>query len=138
MIDGTNSPANTTSVASQLHALGYRIVPTTASNYVGPVSETTVVYAKGHLDQAERVLSSLSGTAVMAEAQPVAGAEISVIAGSDLSVDHVTTKALVTGTKTPQRFAVGSRCPGGWRQPDDNDEPELLGTDLRDVDAGAL
>ena len=125
VIDGTNSPANTTSVASQLHALGYRIVPTTASNYVGPVSETTVVYAKGHLDQAERVLSSLSGTAVMAEAQPVAGAEISVIAGSDLSVDHVNTKALVTGTKLPNASPSVPAAQGGGGSPTTTTNPSF-------------
>ena len=108
VIDGTNSAANTTTVASQLRGLGYRIVPTTASIYVGPVSESTVVYAKGHLQQAERVLSSLSGTAVMAEGQPAAGANISVIAGSDLSVDHVTTKALVSTTKNSTPASVPS------------------------------
>ncbi|MGB9111103.1 MAG: LCP family protein [Acidimicrobiales bacterium] len=96
VIDGTNSASSTASIASQLHGLGYKIDPTTATNYVGPVSETTVVYAKGHLNQARRVLSSLSGTAVMAESPPAAGADVSVITGSDLSVDHVTTKALVT------------------------------------------
>jgi LCP family protein required for cell wall assembly len=106
VIDGTNSAANTTSVASQLHRLGYTIVPTTQSIYVGPVNEATVVYAKGHLNQAERVLSSLSGMAVLGEGTPAAGADISVITGSDLSVDHVSTKALVTTATRPNSTAA--------------------------------
>ncbi|MGA8296341.1 MAG: LCP family protein, partial [Acidimicrobiales bacterium] len=103
VIDGTNSAATTASVASQLHGLGYQVVPTTASDYVGPISESSVVYAKGHLEQAERVLSSLSGTVVMAEGTPAAGADVSVIAGSDLSVIHASTKALVTSTSKNAR-----------------------------------
>ncbi|MDA8290240.1 MAG: LCP family protein [Actinomycetota bacterium] len=86
VVDGTNSPTATASVATRLGALGYRIVPTTASHYVGPVSETTVMYAPGHLAQAERVLSSLAGTVVMGQGTPTAGADVTVIAGSDLTV----------------------------------------------------
>lgn len=108
VVDGTNSAANTSSITSQLGGLGYRMVPTAASIYVGPVSESTVVYAKGHLEQAERVLSSLSGTAVMAEGQPAGGADVSVIAGSDLSVDHVASKSSKTATTPATQGGSGS------------------------------
>jgi len=86
VIDGTSSPSTATTTASQLHALGYHIVPTSAAEYVGPVSETTVRYAPGHLAQAERVMASLSGTVVLGLATPAAGADVSVVAGSDFTV----------------------------------------------------
>jgi len=86
VIDGTGSTSATETTAARLRALGYPVVPTNASNYVGPVSETTVLYAKGHLDDAERVMASLTGTVVMAEGVPASDADVSVVAGSDLSV----------------------------------------------------
>lgn len=87
VVDGTNSASTTAAVASSLGGLGYRIVPTTASNYVGPVSETTVVYnGKAHLAQAERVMRSLSGAVVLGQGVPAGGADVSVIAGSVLAV----------------------------------------------------
>lgn len=86
VIDGTDSPTATAAVAARLHAIGYPVIPTTASRYVGPISETTVLYAKGHLQQAERVMASLSGTVVLGQGTPAGGADVSVVAGSDLAV----------------------------------------------------
>ncbi|HUY31101.1 MAG TPA: LCP family protein [Acidimicrobiales bacterium] len=105
VVDGTNSSAATAATSARLRALGYRIVPTSASEYVGPVSETTVRYAAGHLDQAERVMASLSGTVVLGQGTPAAGADVSVIAGSDLTVASPAPAAAKTG-------AVGSTAPG--------------------------
>lgn len=102
VVDGTNSPSATASTADRLAALGYRIVPTTASQYVGPVSETTVVYAPGHLDQAERVEASLSGTVVLGQGTPAAGADVSVVTGSDFTV----------ASARPHRAPSASSAPG--------------------------
>jgi LCP family protein required for cell wall assembly len=100
VVDGTGSPSATATTAAQLRALGYPIVATTATNYVGPVSETSVVYAAGHLQEAERVLASLSGTVVMAEGTPASGADVSVIAGSDLTVQPPATSSAPPPTTT--------------------------------------
>lgn len=105
VVDGTNSPSSTATVATQLRALGYRVVPTAATNYVGPISETSVVYARGHLQQAERVLSSLSGTVVMSLGTPASGADVSVIAGTDLTVASPTHS---TSAKTTSLLRVGT------------------------------
>lgn len=86
VIDGTDSASQTAEVGSSLSHLGYRVLPTSASDYVGPVSETTVLYSAGHLAQAQQVLGSLAGAVVLGEGKPVGGAEVSVIAGSDLAV----------------------------------------------------
>jgi hypothetical protein len=86
VIDGTDSPAATAAIASGLKAVGFPIIPTTATNYVGPISETTVVYSSGHLKEAERVIASLKGPAVMGVGTPAGGAKVSVIAGTGLAV----------------------------------------------------
>ncbi len=94
VIDGTNSATNTASVAAQLGKLGYRMVPTRVSRYVGPVAETIVLYdGRTHLEQAERVMSSLSGAVVLGQGTPAGGADVSVVTGSILSVDQPTTRA---------------------------------------------
>ena len=100
VIDSTGSPSATATTAAQLHALGYPIVATTATNYVGPVSETSLVYASGHLQEAERVMASLSGTVVMAEGTPASGTDVSVIAGSDLTVLSSTTSSAPSPSTT--------------------------------------
>ena len=105
VVDGTNSATATASVADRLHRLGYRIVPTSASNYVGPISETTVVYGKGHLQEAERVLSSLAGTVIMALGTPAGGADVSVIAGSDLTVASSSSNAVAVKTTADLRVS---------------------------------
>ena len=86
VVDGTNSATQTTAVSTALGHLGYHMVPTTASNYVGPVSETTVLYRQGHLAQAQSVMRALHGMAVFGQGAPAAGADVSVVTGSDLAV----------------------------------------------------
>jgi LCP family protein required for cell wall assembly len=86
VVDGTGSPEATATVESSLSELGYRVVPTTVTDDVGPVAETTVLYEPGHLVQAQRVLSSLSGMAVLGGGVPPGGADVAIIAGTDLAV----------------------------------------------------
>ena len=102
VIDGTNSASSTASVASQLGKLGYRIVPTSVSRDVGPVAETTVLYdGRTHLEQAEKVMSSLSGAVVLGQGTPAGGVDVSVVTGSILSVDRPTTSATATSSSRP-------------------------------------
>jgi hypothetical protein len=102
VIDGTNSATNTAFVAAQLGKLGFRVVPTSVSRYVGPVAETTVLYdGRTHLEQAERVLSSLSGAVVLGQGTPAGGADVSVVTGSILSVNKLTTSATATSSSRP-------------------------------------
>ncbi len=94
VIDGTRSAADTASVASQLEKLGYRVVPTSVSRFVGPVAETIVLYdGRAHLQQAEKVMSSLAGVVVLGQGTPAGGADVSVVTGSILSVAKPTTDA---------------------------------------------
>jgi LCP family protein required for cell wall assembly len=103
VVDGTNSASQTASVATALGRLGYKVVPTTASSYVGPVAETTVLYGPGHLAEAQQVMHSLAGTVVLGQGKPVGGAEVSVVAGSDLAV--------ATPATTPRGSASSSSTP---------------------------
>ncbi len=108
VIDGTGSPAATATVASSLSALGYRMVQTAVTDEVGSVAETTLLYTPGHLVEAQKVLSSLSGMAVLGEGVPPGGADVAVIAGTDLAVQapaspspHTSTSASAPSTSVP-------------------------------------
>jgi LCP family protein required for cell wall assembly len=100
VLDGTGSPATTGTVAASLSALGYRIVPTAVTDEVGSVAETTVLYGPGHLVEAQKVLSSLSGMAVLGEGVPPGGADVAVIAGTDLAVQAHSTPSAPKSTNT--------------------------------------
>ena len=85
--DGTGSATATAAVVAKLHALGYHVVDTGSQTPVGPISETTVEYSSGaHLQQAEKVLSDLSGTVVMGHGATLGGADVTIVTGSDLAV----------------------------------------------------
>jgi hypothetical protein len=100
VIDGTGSAATTATVASSLSTLGYRIVANTLTDEVGSVAETTVLYGPGHLVEAQKVLSSLSGMAVLGEGVPPGGADVAVIAGTDLAVQSPSTPSAPSSTST--------------------------------------
>ncbi len=87
VVDGTGSATATAAVVTRLRALGYHVVATGSQTPVGPVSETTVDYASAsHLNQAEKVLSDLSGTVVLGRGATLGDADVTVVTGSDLSV----------------------------------------------------
>lgn len=66
------------------------MVGTGSATSIGPISETVVYYSKGHLLDAERVVEDLHGIVAMAEGPTDAGADVTVVTGSDYSVlaDH--------------------------------------------------
>jgi hypothetical protein len=87
VIDGTGSASATAAVVGKLRALGYRVVATGSQTPVGPISETTVEYpSRAHLNQAEKVLSDLSGTVAMAHDATLGHADVTIVTGSDLAV----------------------------------------------------
>jgi cell division septation protein DedD len=111
VIDGTNSPASTTTDATALTKLGYKVVGTGAQTSVGPVSETAVLYPAGttaaqnaaNLARAEQVKSSLAGLVILGEGTTLDGADVTVITGSGFTIatpSAVTTPTTVAPTST--------------------------------------
>ncbi len=99
VLDSIGSPSAAAVVRSGLASLGYTTSAGGSTTPVGPIAETTVRYADAaHLADAERVLRSLSGTVVLAKGPTTGGADVSVLVGSDLSVDTpVQSAAAVSG-----------------------------------------
>jgi hypothetical protein len=96
VMDGTGTTGQATITAAQLSSLGFDVVGTGSATSIGPISETVVYYFKGHLLDAERVVENLHGIVGMAEGPTDAGADVTVVTGSDYSV--LAGHAAATGT----------------------------------------
>ena len=111
VVDGTDSPTSTATDATELAALGYKVLGSGAQTSVGPVSETTVDYAAGttpaqhaaNLARAEQVRSSIAGLVILGEAPTFGGADVSVITGSGFTIAKpiaVTTPSTIASKST--------------------------------------
>jgi LCP family protein required for cell wall assembly len=99
---GVSSQAGRTAAA--LDALGFRATPDGTVPSGGTPSETLVVYQAhdaASLADAEAVLQDLSGAAVLAVGNPVGGAPVTVVTGSNFSVT-----AAASTTPTPSTTVV--------------------------------
>ncbi|WP_276943278.1 LCP family protein [Ferrimicrobium acidiphilum] len=79
----TNEAAQT---ASALHTLGYKIASIGNATYAGSDSEAVVSYRPGDLAMGEKVLSSLTGQAIMAQGPSNQSADVVVTTGSTVAV----------------------------------------------------
>jgi LCP family protein required for cell wall assembly len=84
--DGVAGTDNAPATASGLTTLGYHVVGTGAVAPVGPLSQAIVYYSPGHVLDAERVMQSLHGIVSMAEGPTSAGAEVTIVTGTNFSV----------------------------------------------------
>ncbi len=103
VLNGTGVYNQATDTATALTALGYHVAGVGDTAPVGDVSETYVYY--GSRDAAteaaaESVVRSISGAAIMAydPAAVVDGAQVTVVTGSQFSVNTPSTPAPATGT----------------------------------------
>jgi len=98
VMDGSGTPGQANTTAGKLSSLGFHVVGTGVATPVGPISETVVYYAPGHLAAGERVVQSLAGVVAMAEGSKNARADVTVVTGSNFSV--VVHHASAGGTTT--------------------------------------
>jgi LCP family protein required for cell wall assembly len=132
--NGTGVANQATETASRLQALGFHVVSTGDSTPVGPLAETVVYYAKPRYEaDASRVARSMSGAVAMALGPVTAGSTITVVTGSDFSVNpppsHTTTSTTAavgatsttapttTTTTTPSSVAGEVDSPSASNQP---------------------
>ncbi len=100
VLNGTGTAGQANATAGQLSSLGFHVIATGSATPVGPISETVVYYTAGHLSDAERVLESLHGIVAMALGSTDAGADVTVVTGSDYSVRIPHAKKATTTTTT--------------------------------------
>lgn len=86
--------------AAQLKLLGFDATDGGHSTYAGTDSETVVWYKPGHMIQAEKVLSDISGQAIMGEGSPNQASDIVVTAGSTFAIASPPSSSSGTSTST--------------------------------------
>jgi LCP family protein required for cell wall assembly len=101
VLNGTGITAQAATTAASLSALGLDVVGTGDAPPVGAVSETTVTYSAGHEAAAERVAHDLNGSVVMGVGTTSAGADVTVVTGTDFSVLAATTSSAGGATTPP-------------------------------------
>jgi len=105
VLNGTGETGQAGTTGTALGALGFDVVATGDTARVGSVSETTVIYTAGHEAAAERVVHELSGAVVMGVGHPSDGADVTVVTGTDFTVDAPASAASPTtpgsATTTP-------------------------------------
>lgn len=101
VVDGTNSAVATANTTTAIAKLGYKVVGSGSQVSVGPVSETSVLYSSPtHLLQAEQVKHSLKGLVVLAQAPTTDGADVTVITGSNFTVNAPPARSTANSTAT--------------------------------------
>jgi LCP family protein required for cell wall assembly len=110
VLDGTGVAGQATTTAAQLSSLGYHVVGTGTSAPVGPISETIAYYKPGHILDAERLLKSLTGIVGMVEGTTDAGADVTVVTGSDYTVrvHPAPAKSGATKSSTPSSTSTST------------------------------
>ncbi len=118
VLNGSGVSGQAATTAAQFTRLGFRVVSTGNATYAGTDSETVVSYKPGDLAQAEKVLSEISGQAIMAEGSANQGADIVVTTGSTFSIAAPATAASspATATSSSSPPATGTAGSSGASQ----------------------
>jgi hypothetical protein len=105
VLNGTGATGQAGQTATALKALGFDTVGQGDSAASGSLAETYVYYSTAnHLADAEQVLHSLSGTATLAKGPTTDGADVTVVTGTNFSVNapaHGTSGSGGTTTSAP-------------------------------------
>jgi len=97
--NGTGVANQATQTSSALGQLGFHVTSVGNATPVGPVSETVVYYAQPQYEiDAERVARSMSGAVVMALGPVNSGSDVTVVTGSDFSVNQSLQPGSTTST----------------------------------------
>ena len=116
VVNGTGVANQAAATASALSALGFKTSGTSDSSPVGDVAETVVYYGSRSADAeaaAEKVTRSMSGAVVMAydPAMVPSGAEVTVVTGTQFTVNTPASSGPTTTTTAPSSSAIASPSP---------------------------
>jgi polyisoprenyl-teichoic acid--peptidoglycan teichoic acid transferase len=136
VMNGTGAGNQATDTATALAALGFHTVGVGDVTPTGDEAETVVEYGSRTASAeaaAESVVHSLSGSVTMAyvPSQVTAGAEVTVVTGTQFGVNGPSTPAASTTTTTTTTLAVGIAPPSAAN-------PSLAAWDPRACPTGAI
>jgi LCP family protein required for cell wall assembly len=97
--NGSGVPGQGAATATQLQALGMHVVSIGSTQPVGPLAETVVYYSKAQYEpDASLVARKMSGAVVMALGPTTPGSDVTVVTGSDFTVNRPPAPAPTTTT----------------------------------------
>jgi LCP family protein required for cell wall assembly len=100
VLNGTGVTGQAGATKAALAAFGFDVTATGDSPAAGAVSETTVYYSAGHEAAAERVARALTGSVAMGLGPTDGGTAVTVVTGTDFSVNAPPTPSGGTGAGT--------------------------------------
>ena len=109
VLNGTGQTGQAGQTATALKAVGFDVVGQGDARASGSLSETTVYYSSSaHLADAEQVLHSLSGAATLGKGATSDGADVTVVTGSNFSVNPPATHSSSPGSSSPGSKSTGT------------------------------
>jgi LCP family protein required for cell wall assembly len=109
VLNGTGQTGQAAQTGSALQALGFNMVGEGDSPASGSLSETMVYYSSSsHLAAAEKVLHSLSGAATLGKGPTTSGADVTLVTGSNFSVDTPPSSGKTSSTSGTSASSSGS------------------------------
>ncbi len=88
VLGGIGDAVETAQVATQLKTLGFDVIGTGEQTPVGPVVEASVLYKNSvSMPDGNRVLADLSGAVAMGQGKTLDNADVTIITGTNFSVD---------------------------------------------------
>lgn len=113
VVNGSGTGGQAAATASALGGLGFDVVGTGQTTPGGNPTETVVRYAPGDQPEAEKVLSELSGEAVMAEGGTTDGAQVTVVTGTTYTVASPTVAGSASSSSSTGSTSSGSSAEAG-------------------------
>jgi LCP family protein required for cell wall assembly len=111
--NGTGAYNQASQTAAALQALGYKVVGATDAPQQNPVAETFVEYSsKAAEPAAEQVAHSMSGAVIMAYEPSADGAEVTVVTGSDFTVNAPPSPSGAESGSSPSSSSSASSASG--------------------------
>jgi hypothetical protein len=121
VLNGTGQTDQAGQTAAALKALGFDTTGQGDSPASGSLSETYVYYSSSnHLADAQQVLHSLTGTATLAKGPTADGADVTVVTGSNFSVN-----APSQGKSSPSGNSGGNPSSTATTAPSSGSSPQL-------------
>ena len=118
VLNGTGQSGQAGQTASALQALGFDTVGEGDTTASGSLSETYVYYSSpSHLADAEQVLHSLTGPATLGRAPTTDGADVTVVTGSDLSINAPSKSTSTSSGTTPSSSSTTTAAPSSSSAP---------------------
>ncbi len=130
VLNGTGQSGQASATSAALKALGFDVTGTGSTTPGGNPTETVVRYAPGHIQEAEKVLSEISGEAVMGQGGTTNGADVTVVTGTAFTVASPSSSTTPTSSSSSSTSGTGASGSGNASATGSSTVSQLAANDL--------